>query len=219
MLKKTAANQDEQLEAPAREQFAADVIKLYTAALAGQLAGCADSSIEIRRVGFGLVALRQALDPFLHKFRNDPVRMAAAGGFEALAILDALTSGRDHPIWKHVDGLRSGRYRPGAAAAVEQERHRRAMLVGVVLAYQEKTGVSQRAAVQAVVDGIKSPDFPLTFEQLRGWVKRNDGKTHAKRFLIDSAYVDDCPDDGERIMVVGREALHALLVVPAIPLD
>jgi hypothetical protein len=154
MLKKSATNHDEKLEAPAREQFAADVIKLYTAALAGQMAGCADSSLDARRVGFGLVALRQALDPILHRLRNDPLLIAAGGGFEALAILDALTSGRDHPVWKHIDGLRSGRYRPGAAAPVEQERHRRAMLVGVVLAYQEKTGVSQRAAVQAVVDGI-----------------------------------------------------------------
>jgi hypothetical protein len=37
--------------------------------------------------------------------------------------------------------------------------------------------------------------------------------------MIDAAYVPDCPDDGERIMVVGRQALHALIVVPAIQFD
>jgi hypothetical protein len=154
MLKRTKP--DEKLEAPAQDDFAASVIKLYEAALKNHTEPCADSSLETRRVGFGLAALRQALDPFLHKHQNDPLRIAAAGGFEALAILDALTSGQDHPIWKHIDGLRSARYRPGAAAPVQQEQYRRAMLVGAALAYQKETGVSMRKATAVVCAGDPS---------------------------------------------------------------
>jgi hypothetical protein len=211
---KSNEKQDQAFEAAARAQFATDVIKLYKAALNNQVETCADSSLEVRQVAFGLVALRQALDPYLHKYRNDPLRFAAAGGWEATAILDALTSGRDHALWKHIDGIRSALYRPGAAPPVQQEQQRREMLAGVVLAYQEKTGSSRREAARAVCAGIKSPDFPFSADQLRKWVDRYNGETHAKRFLIEAADVPDCDSDGERILIVGRATLHGLLAVP-----
>jgi hypothetical protein len=212
------SSEDDHFKADKRAKFAADVIKLYDAALNGQLDACTESSLEVRQVAFGLVALRQALDPHLEKHRNNPLRLAAAGALEAVAILDALTSGRDHPVWMHIDALKSARYRPGAAPPGEQEQKRRAMLAGAVLAYKKAAAVSSiRKAAEAVCEGIRSNDFPFSPDQLRQWTRRNDGGPHAKQFLEDAANVSDCA--GERVLVVARQALHALLSVPAIKAD
>jgi hypothetical protein len=213
MLKKITRKQDQKIEAAARAQFATDIIDLYRARMAGQPATHPDA--EVREVAFGLVALKQAIEPFLHKHRNDPQALIYTGALVADGIIDALTTGRDHPLWKHIGALQTATYRPGAPGAYDQQR--RAMFAGVVLAYQETAGVSRTKASIAVCEGIKAKDFPVTPGQLRKWIERNDkaARTYADRFLADAADVPDRYSETERILIAGREAMFPLLVVPS----
>jgi hypothetical protein len=214
MLKKITTKQDQKIEAAARAQFATDVIELYRAKMAGQTASHPDA--EVRAVAFGLVALKQAIEPALHRHRNDPQALIYTGAIAADGIIDALTTGRDHPLWTHIAALQTATYRPGAPGIHEQQR--RAMFAGVVLAYQETAGVTLTKASIAVCEGIKAKDFPVTPGQLRKWVERNDtaARTYADRFLADAVDVpEDVYSKTERILIVGREAMVSILVVPS----
>jgi hypothetical protein len=130
--------------------FAAAVIELYKAAVRGELdkfPGSQDR--EVREVAFALTTIRQLLD---REFA--PGGAAADPGkpmLGALAIIDALTSGRDHPIWRHIKGLRSKRFRMQNAPPNRSEELGRACVVGLVRAYQQTANVSASAARDAVI--------------------------------------------------------------------
>ena len=112
--------------------------------------------------------------------------------------------------------LQTAIYRPGAPGVHEQQR--REMFSGVVVAYQEATGLSLRKASVAVCEGIKAQDFPVTAEQLRKWVERNEkaARTNADRILADAANIPaDLYSETERILIAGREAMFSILVVPS----
>lgn len=90
--------------------FAEQVLALYKSTLS-KADRRPSRKPDVRRVAFGLVALRQALDHFLALHQKDPVRLAAAGAYEADDILTALTSGTAHPIRKYVKSLNSSEER------------------------------------------------------------------------------------------------------------
>jgi hypothetical protein len=217
MLKKVTAKQDKKIEAAARAQFATDINELYRARMAGQPATHPDP--EVRAVAFGLVAFKQAIKPFLHKYRNDPEALAATGVIVADEIINTLTTTgrRDHPLWKHIDALQTSMHLATPGANVQRIRE---MFSGVVLAYQEKiTGGKQWPAARAVCEGINAADFPYNAGQLRQWARQNDGRKYAKQFLRDAAIISfDVPgrySEAERILIAGREALYPLLVIPS----
>jgi hypothetical protein len=87
----------------------------------------------------------------------------------ALAIIDALTSGRDHPIWRHIAGLKSKRFRMQNAPPNQAEQVGRIFVVGLVRAYQQTANVSRRAAIQAVIEACRFPDFEFGADQIKRW--------------------------------------------------
>jgi hypothetical protein len=101
------------------------------------------------------------------------------------------------------------------------------MLAGVALAYQQAAGCKLRPATRMVCEGFIAPDFPVDSELLRKWVERNRdaARKHAKRFLADAheqvfrySFLhagEIMPPETERVLIVGREALVALIVVPS----
>jgi hypothetical protein len=225
MLKKLTTKQDQKIEAKARAKFATDIIELYHAQLARKPATHPDP--DVRAVASGLVALKQAIAPFLHQHRNDAEALVYTGVVMADGIIDALTTGQGHPLWKHIDALKTETYRPGRVPGVQEMRIRE-MLAGVVLAYQETAGVDQWKAARAVAEGIKSQDFPFTAGQLRQWARRGNSaavRTYADKFLADAdEQAFRCfflpagkimPPEIERILIVGREALFPLIVKPS----
>lgn len=100
MLKKLTTKQDQKIEAEARAQFATDIIELYRARLAEETV-TPHPDPEVRAVAYGLVALKQAIAPHLLQHRNDPHALIYTGVVMADGIIDALTTGRNHPLWKH----------------------------------------------------------------------------------------------------------------------
>jgi hypothetical protein len=212
MLKKlTTTKQDQTIEAEARAQFAKDVIGLYRARLAGQPEKHPDP--EVRAVAFGLVALKQAIAPVLHRHRDDPEALVYTGVKMADGIIDALTTGRG-PLWKLIGALQTEVYRPSAAPGAH-EMQRREIYAGLVLAYQEAACVDQAKAARAVAEGVKMQDFPISPGQLKKWVERNGeaARNYADRFL--AADVDSPADhysETERVLRAGRKALFPLVV-------
>jgi len=148
--------------------FAAAVIDLYNAAIRGELkifSGNQDR--EVREVAFGITIIRQLLDreAKADKAQPDPTKPILG----ALAIVDALTSGRDHPIWRHIAGLKSKRFRMQNAPPNLLEQMGRVVVVGLVRAYQEVANVSASAARDAVIAACRFRDFEFGKEQIRRW--------------------------------------------------
>jgi hypothetical protein len=213
MLKKITTKQDQKIEAAARAQFATDVIGLYDAFIAGR-PGCHPDP-DVRTVAFGLVALKQAVELLSRKHRNNQEALIASGAPVADEIITALTTTarRDHPLWKHIGSLQTSPHRATAG-----QQRRREMFAGVALAYQQASGCKLRSATVAVCGGIRAKDFPVNPEQLRKWVERNEkaASAHANRFLADAKALGGPAAALPRcVIIAGRNAMRALLVVPA----
>jgi hypothetical protein len=213
MLKKISAKQDQKLDAAIRAQFATDVIDLFRARMAGKPAKHPDP--DVRAVAFGLVSLKQHIEPTLQKYRDNPEALIYTGVTVADEIISALTTTgrRDHPLWKHIGGMQTSMHLPTPG----KQRHRE-MFAGVALAYQEAAGGSLSKATRAVCEGIKAKDFVVNPKQLAKWVERNEkaARAHAKRFLADAKALGGPAAALPRcVMIVGRKAMSPLVVVPS----
>jgi hypothetical protein len=190
-------NEDEKIEVAKQVQLAADVIELYGATISGKLVDRPDvGDDDVRKVAFGLAVLRQMTDQFLKKFEadSDLSRLPSSGLPDASAIIDALTTGKDHVIFRYIKGLRTSR-----KGGADQER--REMLGGLVRAYKKAAGVSDREASLAVVEFIK-PNGRFDDEQLRRWVRIYDVSRYTEQFL-NEAKANDRPL-AEEVLKVGR---------------
>ena len=210
-MKKPSGNTD--VVEPSR--FASDVIEAYKAVMAGKPRR-PELDREVRKVAYGLAALRQVTDHYYEKFKNDPdiKRLPSSGFVDAAAILDALTSGADHPIWRHIDGLKSAAYRPGRAPKSKTERLRQSIAGGLVLALQEAGKPSARKAAEAIVSEIRSPDFSFTSEQLRKWAKHDDARDHAERFIQTARTIPNTKNLYEAVILAGRTEVFRFWSAP-----
>ncbi len=146
--------------------------------------------------------------------RKEPLRLTAAGAYEADDILTALTNGTAHPLWKYLESLKSAGQRASRPPPGKRERTIRSMLAGAVLAY-EKTGTTRKAAAEAVSAGIRTAERSFEASQLLQWIRRSDEASwFSGQFTADAVMVPDGVAAGERILVVAREALHPLLALP-----
>jgi hypothetical protein len=199
-------------------QFAADVIEAYKAAIAGKPSQ-RKFDWEVRKVAFGLVALRQASNYFFEKVRDDEdiTRLPKSALLDAAAILDALTSGQDHPIWRHINGLKSDAYRPGRAPKAKTERLRQSIVGGLVLALHEAGKLSVRKAAERIISEIQeiqSAEISFTSDQLRKWARHNDAREHAERFIQTARSNPDKKSMSKRIMDAGHSEIYRYWSAP-----
>jgi hypothetical protein len=201
--------------AAASSQFASDVIEVYTAAIARRPRQ-REFDREIRQVAFGLAALRAASNYILGELENDQdvTRLASSGLVDAVAILDALTSGQDHPIWRHIDGLKSGAYRPNRAPKARTERLRRSLAGGLVLALQKAGRLSVREAAKATISRVQSNDFSFTLDQLRKWTIHDDARKFAADFLRTARGMPNTENLVERVMSAGYAEIYKTWSAP-----
>jgi hypothetical protein len=195
-----------------RAQFASDVKELYALALAGK-APAKDYTREVRQAAYGLVALRQSSDYWFKKFESDPdlTRLGSSGVSEAKAIV--LTTGLDHPIWRHIEGLQTTEHRPNRARKAAAEELRQSIAGGLVLALQDVLG-SERKGADAIVTGISSPDFSFTARQLRKWAKNPQAMECAQKIAAEARHVDSSKTTAERILIAGRTLIYKYWSTP-----
>jgi hypothetical protein len=136
-------------------EFAAAVNKLYRHAVKGDPKPFQGNiGLEVRQAAFGLALLHQLVEQNAKSMRLS-ADIPSSGIGEALGILDHLTTGKDHPISKHIKGIHSGKFRPQHAEANSIERFRHMIIVGVVRAYMAATGAKQAEALRQVVRAAK----------------------------------------------------------------
>jgi hypothetical protein len=118
---------------------------------------------DVCRVGFGLAAIRQAID---QRFKTmDPEEMQE-GPREALAIVDALTSGRAHPIWSFLEGMRTSAHRAGRMRPNNMELMGQDWVLGTVSALKQ---AGCKHPKRAVVDVCADVGVTLDQQQIRDW--------------------------------------------------
>jgi hypothetical protein len=194
--------------------FVKRVLALYAAALDGSSDDHPEDDREVRIVAFGLAAIKQAINDRKAKYGN--ARLLEAGIFQASDIVDAITGGFGHPVWKFIDGVRH--YRTGRAIGVESEMKRREQFAGVTLAYCQAAGVSEREGATKVANGITWEDHRFSEHQIKTWIRRNrpEAERLSQHFLAEAAGLSPRHSLADRVLGVGRAAIfHSSATVPA----
>jgi hypothetical protein len=214
--------------------FASAVVELYKAAVRGDVENfSAGKGREVREVAFSLAIIRQLLDRELEGATIDLPGKPILG---ALAIIDALTSGRDHPIWWHIAGLKSESFRTQNAPPSRIEELGRVIAVGLVRAYQQTANVSRREAIRAVVATCRFEDFTLREEQIKRWDRTfreqqepgpdafakkffDDARTLAEAIRAGDDRTKGCEwfgalDAADRVLTIGRTCFYRAWGVP-----
>jgi hypothetical protein len=125
-----------------------------------------DPDADARRVIAGLATLRAALERYVKvvKASTDADALPASGVVDAYEILEALTKGQEHPIWRFRPGTRNTRL------PTIVETLRRGLAVGAARAYQAESGsISMRAACDVVAKFCSNASYQLTGDQIRSW--------------------------------------------------
>jgi hypothetical protein len=174
--------------------FAKAVIEIFKARAEGD-APKRIHGHEERQVAYGLFALWQAARHFHKRMEDDqdPGSLAGSGFPDAIGILEAFTTGHDHPIWKHIDSLRTATFRPQNAPPVAIQRKRHELVVGLVRALQQAGNTKEFTAIREVSSGVISNDFSFTVPQIRGWVRRENGDEFCKIILSEAKTLEQDP--------------------------
>jgi hypothetical protein len=103
--------------------FARRVLELLVKAQTGEASPEKDP--DVRRVAFGLAFITHGVKNY-----SQIAAAAESEANEAVAIIDALTTGREHPIWRYIRGVRAFKYRSQAPVnGIDAERQH--MIIGV----------------------------------------------------------------------------------------
>lgn len=201
--------------------FARTVLEYYRAALREE--GPDDTpERDARSVAIGLATITSLLRRERAALKSS-LDAPATGLVMALEIVDALTTGRGHPIWRHISGVQSA-FRMGRMRPTGPELMLRWIVVGFVRAYQQTASVSQSEALRRVSDVCRyeHDGDVFTIEQVRGWDRRfideaDPGPDAAAAFLIEKATELNRPWPlPERLLKVGQAKVHILAAVPVL---
>jgi hypothetical protein len=153
--------------------FAQRVLEVLVKAQAGEPAS--EKNPDVRRVAIGLAFITKRVKNY-----SEITVGADSGANEALAIINALTSGREHPIWRYLRGVRASKFRSQAPVNVI-DAERQHMMIGVALAYQGKTNCTESEAIRVVARACSLPDLPFDAELIeRSWLKNLKNKTSTR---------------------------------------
>ena len=171
---------------------AADFAKAVIAAYKANLNEVPSDSInphvmnrDVRRVANGLALLQQlAARQIADMKEQKDLGLDETGIVEALEMIEALTTGRDHPLWRHVKGLRSKTRVPTAL-----ERFRRCIILGVLEALRRKGVKNDTEAINNIVANYHFPGdrFKLSPHQIKGWRRKLGPEADAQQVLVDAA--------------------------------
>jgi hypothetical protein len=151
-----------------------EVIKLLKWMASGGVGPPPAHSADSMKAASGLAAIKQLVQREIDVFKQQPGGLAAVwaleerGLLDASDILEALTSGRDHPIFDFVKGIRARGYGQ-SSPPTRRELAGRLTLVGMVRAYCIAANVKPAPALRVVVEACSSENLKFTPDQIRGW--------------------------------------------------
>jgi hypothetical protein len=158
-------------------RVAADFAQRVLDVLVKEQAGEASSEKDpdVRRVAVGLAFITKGVKNY-----SEIAVGADAGANEALAIVNALTSGREHPLWRYLRGVRAFKFRSQAPVNVI-DAERQHMIIGVALAYQANTNCTESEAIRVVARACSLPDLPFDAELIeKSWFKNLKNKASTR---------------------------------------
>jgi hypothetical protein len=135
---------------------------------------------DVRRLIVGLACIDELTRNY-SRAAAERVASAETGANEALAIIDAWTSGRDHPtLWKYFEGVRSLKHDPHHAPVNGIDAQRQYMIVGLGLAYEEAAKCTRAEAFRDVAHACRLPDLSFDAKLIeKSWLN-NSGKKYRK---------------------------------------
>ena len=152
-----------------KADLATAVIAIYTARITGApvdpllASSMKEKWPNVCRIGFGLAAIRQALDQQFKKIAPEEMQ---EGPREALAIIDALTTGAAHPIWNFLEGMKTASHRDGRMPPNLIDQMGRDWVLGAVRALEQ---VGSKHAKREVVNVCVEEGVTLDQRQIRSW--------------------------------------------------
>jgi hypothetical protein len=153
--------------------FAQRVLDVLVKAQAGEDA--TEKDRDVGRVAVGLAFIADGVKNYAQ------MAGAESGADEALAIIAALTSGREHPIWRFIRGIRAVKYRAQRAPLNGIDAERQHMIIGVALAYQAIANCSESEAIRIVAPACSFPDLRFDAELIeKNWVKNLKNKASTR---------------------------------------
>jgi hypothetical protein len=130
---------------------------------------------DVCRVAYGFAAIRQAID---QRYKEAaPEEMHEEGLREGSGIVDAVTSGRAHPVWDFLDGMRTGPHRDGRMPPNRMELLGQHWVLGIVRALEQ---VGCKHPKREVVRVCAKEGVTLDQQQIRNWertIGRSDEPT------------------------------------------
>jgi hypothetical protein len=187
-------------------EFSDMVVALQKWALDSRSSPPPSDNLDVRRVAFGLAAIQKLIRERgkVLKGAGDLDGFTAEGLKAADDIVEALLTGREHPIFDYVDGIRtnrgSGRPRP-----LNKEWVSRGCIVGAVEAYRKAAAVSEAEAIRVIIESCSSSDFKLTYEQIRSWQRQfNDRKGEDVHVAAENSILQRAQSDPRDIPLTRR---------------
>jgi len=204
--------------------FADEVLALFRWAVNGSSGQPPSYSVDSGKAALGLAAIdqlvRRETDVLKQGNLTDLENLAEKGLLDASDMLEALTSGRDHPIFDFVRGIRASGKRPQSAPPTNRELHGRAALVGLVRAYCTAAGASELEALRVVAECCSLENFKFTSEMIKGWGRRFKDEQNvgpvafANEFLKKAAQRPDATPLADRVLEVGQLWARAYWMTP-----
>lgn len=153
------------------ETFTADVLALYSR-IRKNIPEEPGTKIpdDVAKLAFPLATLREALEALQEQLVAHPERgrIKRSNLMPALALLDALLQGTEHPLWHYTDAVR--RSAPHRRPPGEVEILRRAMAVGLLRAVMGELGPrSESRAGTMVQTACLKRGITITSRQLSEW--------------------------------------------------
>ena len=122
----------------------------------------------MRRVAVGLRCIINAVNGYSRAMSSRLIS-GETGANEALAILAAIRTGEENPIWRY---LRSIRRDPQHAKADGVHNQRRYIMIGCARAYRAVANCSEAEAYRVIARECSLPDVTFNADLIKGWLKR-----------------------------------------------
>jgi len=133
---------------------------------------------DVYEVAVGLITLRNLADRELDRLRSKKdglQRLGKSGLRQAIAIVDALATGRRHPVYDLIKGIQSKAFRPVRTTPNTIEKMDMDDLVGLVRALKA-TGLRESAAINHAIDACALTPVEQWKRRIRDWNRRSKDK-------------------------------------------
>jgi hypothetical protein len=142
----------------------------------------ADRWNKVYEVAAGLIALRNLAEQELDRLRSkqDGLRGLGTSGLrQAIGLLDALATGKRHPIYDLVSGIQSKAFRAVRTKPNVIEKMDRDDLIALVRVLKRR-GVKESVAIEQIICTCKLTPAEQWRRQIRDWNRRSKDKEPEK---------------------------------------